>query len=83
MARWRWLLTALFVFPAVLIAQAPQPKVIDVHVHYNGDPAFLQKLTAKLDAVDGMALLITAPKDLTVVSKPSMRTASRRRPGSS
>lgn len=68
MARWRWLLTALFFFPAVLIAQTPQPKIIDVHIHYNGDPAFLQRLAARLDAVDGMALLITAPKDLPIVT---------------
>lgn len=48
-------------------AQAPAPRVVDVHVHYNGDPAFLEKLTVRLDAVDGLALLITAPKDLESV----------------
>jgi uncharacterized protein len=49
-------------------AQPPRPRVIDAHVHHNGDPAFLEKLTHKLEAVDGMALLITAPKDLPSVN---------------
>ena len=47
-----------------LAAQTTPPRLIDVHVHYNGDPAFLEKLTAKLDSVDGLALLLTLPKDL-------------------
>jgi len=50
-----------------LAAQTIQPTLIDVHVHYNGDPAFLEKLTAKLDSVDGLALLLTATKDLDSV----------------
>lgn len=45
-------------------AQTAAPKLIDVHLHHNGDPAFLEKLAAKLDSVDGLALLITSPKDL-------------------
>ena len=53
--------------PALLLAQG-RPKLIDAHIHHNGDPAFLQKLTAKLDSVDGLALLITAPKDLKSVT---------------
>ena len=52
--------------PAMLLAQAP--KLIDAHIHHNGDPAFLEKLTAKLDSVDGLALLITAPQDLPSVT---------------
>jgi len=47
-----------------LWAQISPPKIIDAHLHHNGDPAFLEKLTAKLDSVDGLALLITAPQDL-------------------
>ncbi|MBZ5546126.1 MAG: hypothetical protein LAO07_21075, partial [Acidobacteriia bacterium] len=53
--------------PALLLAQG-QPKLIDAHIHHNGDPAFLQKLTAKLDSVDGLAQIITAPKDLKSVT---------------
>jgi len=49
------------------LAQTNGPRVVDVHVHHNGDPAFLEKLTARLDAADGLALLITAPKDLESV----------------
>ncbi|HVB29027.1 MAG TPA: amidohydrolase family protein, partial [Terriglobia bacterium] len=47
-----------------LWAQSVQPKIIDGHVHYNGDPAFLQKLLAKLDSVDGMAFLLVSPADM-------------------
>src|SRR5437764_364328 len=48
-------------------AEPAVPRLIDAHVHHNGDPAFLEKLTQKLESVDGMALLITAPKDLASV----------------
>jgi uncharacterized protein len=41
-----------------------QPKLIDAHLHHNGDPAFLKVLLAKLDAVDGLAFLLVEPKDL-------------------
>ncbi|MGO8789079.1 MAG: amidohydrolase family protein [Terriglobia bacterium] len=50
-----------------LMAQTSPPHLIDVHVHHNGDPAFLEKLVAKLDSVDGLALLLTFPKDLDSV----------------
>jgi len=46
------------------LATAAQPRLVDAHVHHNGDPAFLQKLLARLEAVDGVAFLLTAPKDL-------------------
>jgi len=57
----------IFLIPLALLAQTPAPKIIDAHVHHNGDPAFLQKLVARLEAVGGMAQLITAPKDLPSV----------------
>ena len=44
-------------------------RLVDAHVHHNGDPAFLQKLVAKLETVDGVAFLLTAPKDLESVKK--------------
>jgi uncharacterized protein len=47
-----------------LLAQSAQPKIIDGHVHYNGDPAFLQKLLQKLDSVDGMAFLLVPPAEM-------------------
>src|SRR5438128_11384463 len=49
------------------LAVAAQPRLVDAHVHHNGDPAFLQKLVAKLDAAGGIACLLTAPKDLDSV----------------
>jgi len=57
----------LFLIPLALLGQAWRPKVIDTHIHHNGEVAFLRKLIAKLKAVDGMAFLITAPKDLDSV----------------
>lgn len=47
-----------------LNAQAPGPQLIDAHVHYNGDPAFLEKLVARLDAVQGLAFLLVKPEDM-------------------
>jgi predicted TIM-barrel fold metal-dependent hydrolase len=61
-------LPLLVLLPYGLMAQGSRPKLVDAHVHHNGDPAFLEKLTAKLDSVDGLALLITAPKDLESVT---------------
>ncbi|HUJ20512.1 MAG TPA: amidohydrolase family protein [Bryobacteraceae bacterium] len=56
----------IFLFAILLVPAATfaQPKVIDAHLHYNGDPAFLEKLLAKLDSVDGLAFLLVDPKDL-------------------
>jgi predicted TIM-barrel fold metal-dependent hydrolase len=50
---------------------------VDAHVHHNGDPAFLQKLVAKLDAADGIAFLLTAPKDLDSVKAFMARRPNR------
>ena len=44
-------------------AAAP-PRLIDAHLHHNGDPAFLDKVVAKLGSVNGLAFILTAPKDL-------------------
>ena len=54
-----------------LFGQAWSPKIVDTLVHYNlykRDPAFLEKLVAKLDSVDGMAMLTTAPEDLDTIT---------------
>jgi predicted TIM-barrel fold metal-dependent hydrolase len=55
----------------------PAPKLIDAHLHYNGDPAFLKRLLAKLDEVDGLAFLLVDPKDLDGV-KDSVKQHSNR-----
>src|SRR5947207_15049259 len=44
------------------------PKIFDCHVHHNGSENFLQKLVTKLESLQGMALLITMPKDLDQVT---------------
>jgi len=43
---------------------AAQPRIIDCHHHYNGEPAYLEKLVRKLEGIDGMAFLLTEPPDL-------------------
>ena len=45
-------------------AQPNPPRIVDGHVHYNGDPAFLQRLLEKLDSVDGLAFLLVSDADL-------------------
>jgi uncharacterized protein len=49
--------------------QHVQPKLIDCHVHHNGSPEFLNKLVTRLESVQGMAMLITAPKDVSAVTE--------------
>jgi predicted TIM-barrel fold metal-dependent hydrolase len=69
----RLALSALL-FSAALLAD-PTRGLVDAHVHHNGDPAFLDKLVARLDAVDGVAFLLTLPKDLA-----SVQAALRKHP---
>ncbi len=58
----RWLSTVvLFLAPLLASAQTHVPKLIDVHIHYNGEPGVLEKLLNKLDAADGLAFLLTTP----------------------
>src|SRR5437868_15504569 len=61
----RTLLAMLVLYSRIAVA-AP-PRLVDAHVHHNGDPAFLQKFVDKLEAVDGVAFLLTLPKDLESV----------------
>ena len=77
----RFHLLAIFLAAAaglpLLAAQTTPPKLIDVHIHYNGDPAFLEKLVAKLDAVDGLAFVLTFSKDLDSVKGAIARHPNR------
>ncbi len=50
-------------------AQSRPPKIIDVHVHYDGDPGVLEKLLDRLNAVDGLAFLLVTPKGFPQASK--------------
>lgn len=53
-------LIALLLLAPALFAQ----RIVDAHMHYNGDPKFLEQLVKKLDAVDGLAFLLVDAKDL-------------------
>jgi len=61
----RWQVPAFLIALAFFVSRplAAQPKLIDAHLHYNGDPAFLKDLLAKLDRIDGLAFLLVDPKD--------------------
>ncbi len=48
-------------------ARGAPPEIIDCHVHYKGNPAFLEKLAAKMDSVNGMAFVLTPPSEMAVV----------------
>jgi len=58
-------------------AQTVAPKLIDCHVHYNGDPEFIHKLLAKLDSVDGLAFLLVRHDNLAT-AKPLIDKAPNR-----
>jgi len=59
------------------ISGAAPPRLIDAHLHHNGDPAFLDKAVAKLGSVDGLAFILTTPKDLESVQAYVVRYPSR------
>jgi hypothetical protein len=68
--RCRWIVVlAVFLASFSLLAQSNPPRLIDVHVHYNGEPGVLEKLLAKLNATDGMAFLLTTPEGFPQASK--------------
>lgn len=47
-----------------LFSQTAAPKFIDVHEHFNGEPGVLDQLLSRLDAVDGMGILLVTPQAL-------------------
>ena len=49
--------------------QVMPPKLIDVHEHFNGEPGVLEKMLVKLNAADGLGILLTTPKALPEASK--------------
>lgn len=61
--RWKFF-PLIFLIALSAPAQAGPPKLIDVHVHYNGEPGVLEKLLVKLNAADGVAILLTTPAAL-------------------
>jgi len=76
MISWSHRAALLFAF-LICGAAFAQPKLIDAHLHYNGDPAFLNLLLAKLDSVDGLAFLLVDPKDLDGVKDVVKQHANR------
>jgi uncharacterized protein len=51
----------LLLAPLSVLAQTHVPKLIDVHVHYDGEPGVLERLLDKLNVADGLAFLLTTP----------------------
>ena len=51
------------------VAQAVQPKLIDVHEHFRGEPGMLDGLLAKLNAADGIGILLVTPNGFPEASK--------------
>src|SRR4029077_20800796 len=66
----------LIVWCSLALAQSA-PKLIDAHMHYNGDPVFLKRLLTKLDEVDGLAFLLVDPKDVDGVKGSIKQHANR------
>jgi hypothetical protein len=62
-SRFSLFMMLLLVGSATLIAQTA-PRIVDAHLHYNGDPAFAEKVVEKLEPMNGLALLLTQPKDI-------------------
>jgi hypothetical protein len=59
----------LLLMSSSVLAQSHAPKLIDVHVHYNGEPVVLEQLLDKLNATDGLAFLLTTPNGFPQASK--------------
>jgi uncharacterized protein len=59
----RWIaIVALLSGSIAVAAQTGAPRLIDVHEHFNGEPGVLDGLLAKLNAADGMGILLVTPK---------------------
>jgi predicted TIM-barrel fold metal-dependent hydrolase len=44
-------------------------KLVDAHVHHNGDPAFLRELVGRLEKHNGIAFLLVRPEHLAQVTQ--------------
>lgn len=61
---WSGLLLALL----TLAAHAQALKLVDAHVHHNGDTGFLKELVLRLEKQNGVAFLLVKPEHLKQVS---------------
>jgi hypothetical protein len=64
-----WLTLGLFLASMSALAQTHIPKLIDVHMHYDGEPGILDQVLVKLEGADGIAFLLTTPKGFPQASK--------------
>jgi hypothetical protein len=65
----KWMaIVVLFSGSLAVAAQTVPPKLIDVHEHFNGEPGVLENLLAKLNAADGMGVLLVTPKGFSEAS---------------
>ena len=69
--------TILFLLAAsfAVLAQSTQPKLIDVHEHFNGEPGFLDQLLAKLNSCSSLQKGFRKPANLSA-STPIASSAS-------
>ena len=58
----------LLLLAGALSAQGPAPRLIDAHVHHNGDPAFLKQMAARLEKRQGVGFLLVKPEHLKQVT---------------
>src|SRR3984957_8178338 len=66
----RWLSALVLLLASVpALTQDHVPKLIDVHLHYDGEAGVLEKLLAKLDAADGLGFLLTTPAGFPQASR--------------
>jgi uncharacterized protein len=67
-SRWTTLLI-LLTSSLTALAQTVPPKLIDVHEHYDGENGVLEKLLVKLNAADGLGIVLTTRKGFPQASK--------------
>jgi hypothetical protein len=64
-----WLTLVLFLVSTSALAQTHTPKLIDVHMHYDGEQGILDQVLVKLEGADGIAFLLTTQKGFPQATK--------------
>jgi uncharacterized protein len=68
-SRWFSLTRHCFLFALFSVAALPQTtKLVDAHVHHNGEPGFLKELEQRLTKHNGIAFLLVKPEHLKQVT---------------
>jgi predicted TIM-barrel fold metal-dependent hydrolase len=57
-----------FLFLTALAMYAQGPKLVDAHVHHNGEVSFLKQLVGRLEKHEGAAILLVRPEHLKQVT---------------